>query len=144
MWAGDSRYLPNHNGQGLVLIGGRMMRLQLFKGTYAVLILLAVPGLFLMLRRQAGDGYSLSLWLGLVALAAGGLVATGSEGLAFGGAAAGLLTTLYLRLTMASGAGATAYGSGGQLRIDLALGAYVIFCIALTVIWGARRRARGD
>lgn len=102
-------------------------------------MVLAVAGLFIMLRRQAGDGYSLTFWLGLIALAAGGLVSSGREIFALAATLAGLATTVYLRT--AEGVAVSAGGAGGAMRIDLALGAYVIFAIVLAVIWAARRRS---
>lgn len=120
--------------------GGLNMRLQLFKGTYGILMLFAVVGLFLMLRRQGGDVNSLLLWVGLVILAAGGLVATGSDLTALGGAGVGLLSTLYLRLTGLPTLGGEGISAAARTRVELALGAYFLIAITLAVIWGARRR----
>lgn len=122
--------------------GGLNMRLQLFKGTYGILMLFAVIGLFLMLRRQGGDANSLLLWLGLVILAAGGLVATRSDLTAFVGAGVGLLSTLYLRLAGLPSLGGEGVSSAAKTQVELALGAYLLIAITLAVIWGARRRSR--
>ncbi len=114
------------------------MRLQLFKGTYAIMFFLAMTGLFVMLRRGAGDAFALLAWLGLVILAAGGLVATGSELAAVLGATVGLVTTAYLEFV---GTLPAAVGSGGgQWRVEVTLGAYLLLMIALVVIWRTRRR----
>lgn len=73
------------------------MKLQLFKGTYGVLMVLAMAGLFMMLRAQRGSTFALMLWLILILLAAVGLVATRNDWFATGAAGLGLLSTLYLR-----------------------------------------------
>lgn len=115
------------------------MRLQLFKGTYAILFFLAMGGLFLMLRRGAGDGFALLAWLGLVILAAGGLVSTGRDALAMGGSALGLLSTAFLEFAAAVPVGSSGTRAG-QWQVELTLGAYVLLVIILGVIWRSRRR----
>lgn len=116
------------------------MRLQLFKGTYAALLFLAMVGLFLMLRRGAGDGFALLAWLGLVVLGAGGLVATGSDALATAGSLLGLISTAYLEFVGSVPAGVTGVTTG-HWRVELTLGAYVLLSIVLIVIWRSRRHA---
>lgn len=110
------------------------MRLQLFKGTYGVLLFLAIIGLFLMLRRQAGDGLALLLWLGLIAIAAIGLVANESDAMALVGVVLGLISTGYLKW---GGPVATR----GGLLVDLSVGVYLLLTITLAVIWLMRRRS---
>lgn len=119
------------------------MRIQLFKGTYGVLLCFAMAGLFLMLLRQTGSGYAFLAWLGLIVVATGGLVATGSDLVGVGGVLIGLCGSLYLKwygAGAAVGALNTEAAAVTPLRIDLSLGAYVLMAIALVTIWLTRRR----
>jgi len=119
--------------RGLCMDGGRVMKFQLFKGTYSVLLFLAVLGLFTMLSRQAGDGFALLMWFGLIAIASAGLMSTDNDSLAMGGAALGLASTLYLKW---GGPKVTR----GALLVDLSVGAYVLLTITLAIIWRVRKR----
>lgn len=121
-------------------LGGGGVRLQLFKGTYAILLCLAMAGLFLMLHRGAGDGFALLAWLGLVVLACGGLVATDSDLVAVVGGVVGLLASAYLEFGGALPASGAFAASGGRWRLEVTLGFFLLLVIALTVIWRARRR----
>lgn len=116
------------------------MRLQLFKGTYAILLFLAMAGLFLMLRRGAGDAFALLAWLGLVVLACGGLVATDSDLVAVVGGVLGLVASVYLEFGGALPANGDFAATGGRWRVEVSLGFFLLLVIALTVIWRARRR----
>lgn len=100
------------------------MKLQLFKGTYGVLMVLAMAGLFIMLRRQTGSGFALALWLILILLATAGLVATQNEGFATGATGVGLLYTLYLRL------GGLAHAVS-YARLNLVAGFYALLTVGL-------------
>lgn len=72
---------------------------QLFQGTYLLLLLLAMAGLFRMLALHAGSDLVLLAWLCLIGLAVWGLLATRQATLAAAGLVGGLLLTLYQRGT---------------------------------------------
>lgn len=121
-------------------MGGGAVRLQLFKGTYAILLFLAMAGLLLMLRRGAGDAFSLVAWLGLIVLACAGLVANDSDLVAVGGGVLGLVASTYLEFSGALPATSAMAASGGRWRVEVSLGFFLLLVIALIVIWRSRRR----
>jgi len=83
---------------------------------------------------------ALLAWLGLVLLACGGLVVTGSELTAIAGALVGVAISAYLEFGATLPAGAPPGAGGGQWRVEVTLGGYLLMLIALTVIWPARPR----
>ncbi len=122
--------------------GGYGLRLQLFKGSYAILLALAIVGLYVMLGRSGGDINTFFLWITLIVAANIGLVATQREVLAVGGTALGLVSTLYLRLPGARTVLSPMGGSHGPAWLDVTVGVYLLILITLVVIWVARRRLR--
>lgn len=122
-----------------------MRPLQLFQGTYLLLLLLAGAGLFRMLGLRAGSDLVLLAWLGLIGLAVWGLLATRRAALAAAGLTVGLALTLYQR-----GAAILPAGSANRLaelgalrRFDLsALGFGLLLLLALWHWWRQGRAAR--
>lgn len=117
------------------------MKLQLFKGTYAVMHVLAMAGLFMMLVQRSGSGLALCLWLGLILLSSVGLVSTRREFFATVASALGLAGIVFLKwlAPVVVTAWTARPDSEPMLRVDLALGAYVLITIVLASIWRARR-----
>lgn len=119
---------------------------QLFQGTYLLLLLLAIAGLFRMLALHVGSDLVLLAWLGLISLAVWGLLATRRAVLAAVGLTGGLLLTLYQR-----GAGLLPVASTNRdaelaalRRIDLsAIGYGLLLGLTLWWWWRQRRAAQG-
>lgn len=122
--------------------GGYNLRLQLFQGSYAILLGLAMVGLFIMLGRQGGDFSTFLLWISLIVAANIGLIATQREVFAVGGTALGLASTFYLRLPGSRTVLSAVSGDDGSAWLNVTLGIYLIIMIILVVIWVARRRVR--
>jgi len=95
-----------------------------------------------MLGRQGGEFNTFLLWISLIVSANIGLVATRREVLAVGGTAAGLLSTLYLRLPGSRTVLSVASGEDVSAWANVTIGVYLIIMIVLAVIWVARRRDR--
>lgn len=116
---------------------------QLFEGTYRLLLLLAIAGLFRMLALHAGSDLVLLAWLGLIGVAVWGLLSTGRLPFAAAGLSAGLILTLYQR-----GSSVVPAGSANRMaelaalrRIDLSVVGYGLL-LALTLWrWWRQRRA---
>lgn len=118
---------------------------QLFQGTYLLLLLLAIAGLSRMLALHAGSDLVLLAWLGLIALAVWGLLATRRVRLAAVGLAGGLLLTLYQRgTTLLPVAGANRAAELAALRrIDLsAIGYGLLLALTLWRWWRQGRAAQ--
>lgn len=118
---------------------------QLFQGTYLLLLLLAIAGLFRMLALHVGSDLVLLAWLGLIGLAVWGLLATRQAMLAAAGLAGGLLLTVYQRsTTLLPVAGANRAAELAALRrIDLsAIGYALLLGLALWRWWRQRRAAQ--
>jgi len=122
--------------------GGYDLRLQLFKGSYAILLALAMVGLFIMLGRNGGDINTFLLWISLIVAANLGLIVTQREILALGGTVIGLASTFYLRLPGTRAILTAVSGEEGSGWLNMTLGIYLMILIVLVVVWVARRGVR--
>jgi hypothetical protein len=115
---------------------------QLFQGTYLLLLLLATAGLYRMLAFHLGSDLVLGAWLGLIALAVWGLMATRRAWLAAAGLLIGLTLTLYQRGTSAIPAGgANRVAELAALRrLDLSIVGHGV--LLLFTFWGWWRQGR--
>lgn len=116
---------------------------QLFQGTYLLLLLLAIAGLFRMLALHVGSDLVLLAWIGLIGLAVWGLLATRQTRLAAVGLAAGLALTLYQRGTSVlpvSGANRVAELAALR-RIDISVISYGLLLLLTLWRWWRQGRA---
>jgi hypothetical protein len=112
------------------------MRRQLFQGTYALLLLIAMLGLFRMLALQVGNELALAGWLSLIALGVLGLLLNHQARLAAGELVVGFLVTLYQRVTSTVSVGALGEAERGALtRITWSLGAYALLLVVVIYRW---------
>jgi hypothetical protein len=112
------------------------MRRQLFQGTYALLLLIAMLGLFRMLVLRVGNELALAGWLCLIALGVLGLLLNDQARLAAYELMGGFFVTLYQWFTSAVPVGALGVSERGALtRITWSLGAYGLLLAVVVYRW---------